>query len=595
MQEVTLVRMFRNRVERYGDRVCLRHKAAGQWREISWNDFRERVDAFALGLISLGFEPGECVSVLSTTRPEWVIADLGILSARGRTVGIYPSNPPKDVEYLLSHSEAAFVVVENPDQLEKVLSVRERLPALRKIIVMEGLPDRADEDLIDFEAFLDHGRSQADALRDEFEARPAAARPEEIATCIYTSGTTGPPKGALITHANILFNVEATKERVPLSAGDEYISYLPLAHLLERFIFYATIFHGVTINYAESFERLGANLLEVRPTAIIGVPRVFEKIFDRVVGAAEAAGPVKRWLFRWSVSVGKTYAALKVEKQPIPAGLRLRHALADRLVFSKLREKIGGRVKWLGSGGAPLSRSIAEFFHAAGLPIFEAYGLTESSAPAVCHAIDDYRFGTVGKPIPGVEVKTADDGEILIRGPNVFAGYFKDPEATALAIKDGWLYSGDVGVFDADGFLKITDRKKDLIITAGGKNIAPQNIENLMKSSKYISQFMAYGDKKPYCVALVTLNMEEVRPWAEARGLLSGDEAEFARRPEVRELIQGVIDEKNRELVSVETIKKFQILDHDFSEDTGELTPTMKVKRKFTSNKYIDIIEEMYK
>ena len=594
MQEETLVRMFRDRVKRYGDRVCLRHKAEGAWRDISWKEFGERVDAFAMGLISLELEPGQCVSVLSTTRPEWAVADLGILSARGRTVGIYPSNPPKDVEYLLSHSEAAVVVVENPDQLEKVLSVRERLPALRKIVVIEGLADTSEEDLFSLDAFLELGRSRAEKLRDELEARVAAARPDEIATCIYTSGTTGPPKGALITHGNVLFNIEATKDRVPLADGDEYISFLPLAHLLERFIFYATLFHGVTINYAESFERLGANLLEIRPTALIGVPRVYEKIYDRVVGAAEAAGALKGALFRWAVSVGRKYAVLTTEKQPVPAGLRMRRALADRLVFSKMRERVGGRIKWLGSGGAPLSRSIAEFFHAAGLPIFEAYGLTESSAPATCHAMDDYRFGTVGKPIPGVDVKIADDGEILIRGPNVFAGYFKEPEATAEAIRDGWLYSGDVGVFDADGFLKITDRKKDLIITAGGKNIAPQNIENLMKISKYISHIMVYGDRKPYCVALVTLNLEEVRPWAETRGIPSTDEAELARHPEVRKLIQGVIDEKNRELVSVETVKKFRILESDFSEETGEITPTMKVKRKFTSNKYMDIIEKMY-
>lgn len=595
MEERNIAEMFFNRVRKYADETILRYKKCGRWIDITWNEFAREVRNFANGLLHLGIEKGDRISILSWNRPEWVIADLGILSTGAVPVSIYASNLAKEVGYIVNHSESKIIIVEDEEQLKKVLEIRDELPTLQKIVMIEKEREYEDKTILSLKEIQQYGVEFFQKNPSVLDERISSISEEDICMIIYTSGTTGPPKGVLLTNKNLLFICSSISKKIPVNRDDSTLSFLPLAHALERVVFYLSIYFSGVINFAENINTVGENILEVKPTIVIGVPRFFEKIYNAVITNVETRSPLIKKIFNWSLNTGKAYSKLKIEKKNIPFLLSLKYKIADKLVFRKIKERVGGRIKFFGCGGAPLSKEIIEFFYAVGLPVLEAYGLTETTAPSTISTPEEVKIGYVGKPLNGVEIKIAEDGEILIRGPNVFKGYFKNEEATKEAIVDGWFHTGDIGEIDKDGFLKITDRKKDLIITAGGKNIAPQNIENYLKTNRYISEVMVYGDRKPYLVALITLNEKEITEYALKNGIEYKDFAELVEKDEIKRFVQEIIEEKNKGLARFETIKKFRILPYEFSQQKGEITPTMKMKRKFIAEKYRDILEEMYK
>ncbi len=595
MEYNNLADMFWSQVERYGGRTALKHKVNETWTPVSWIEWADMVRKVASGLTELGLEKGDRVSILSNNRVEWVTTDLGTLCAGGVTVGIYASNLPKEVAYVAEHAEAPFIFVEDREQLEKVLEVRSELPRLKKIIVYDMPADFEDSGVMSMDELMNLGADKMKAGKSRMEDVRRNVSREDMALLIYTSGTTGPPKGAMLSHDNILWTADTGIKALSIGEDDETLSFLPLAHLLEHFLFFGTIMLGATINFAESIDRIAQNMQEVRPTVMVGVPRVYEKIYARLRNMADRKGKFGAAVFNIARNAAIEYARKESRGQPIGAGLAIRRKIGDVMVFRKLKNIVGGNIRFFGSGGAPLSPEIAEFFYGAGLPIIEAWGMTETTAPVTITRPDMIRPGAVGSPLPGGEVKIADDGEILVKGPNVFMGYFKNPEATQEALKDGWMYTGDVGYFDDEGMLHITDRKKDLIITAGGKNIAPQNIENMVKTDPIFSQIVLIGDRRPYCSALITLNEEEVRRVAGEKGLdEEADYEQLVNKQEIIEEVDKALAEKNKHLARYEQIKKYRVIPYDFSQETGELTPTMKVKRKVVNEKFRDTIEQMY-
>jgi long-chain acyl-CoA synthetase len=591
LEHTTIADMFRSRVSQSGDRVALRYKAEGVWRTISWNEWAARSKKVALGLIALGVEPGDRVAILSSTRPEWAISDIAILLAGATTVPIYPSNLADQCEYILNNSETKVLFVEDAAQLAKIEKVRANLKSLRKIVLFSGEPPAADHLLfISLEALIALG--EKNAAEGELGRRTEAIKSDTAATFVYTSGTTGPPKGVVLSHDNFCFECSAIGQLVRITEDDEQLLFLPLAHIFAKILYIAAIQTGSTIAFAESIEKVVQNLGEIRPTFVGSVPRIYEKVYAKVTSGAQQAGGLKLKIFNWAIKVGRASSA---ERQKGRSGASLRYRIAQKLVFSKLKALFGGRLRFFVSGGAPLSKEIAEFFHAADILILEGYGLTETTAATHVNLPGKYKFGTVGPALPGVETQIAPDGEILLRGRNVMKGYYKLPDDSREAIDaQGWFHTGDIGEVDAEGFLRITDRKKDIIVTAGGKNIAPQNIENLLKTDPLISQAMVYGDKKPYCVALVTLNEESLKKWAQDHGVRNGQYSEMTQLPEVKSEVDKVIARMNQKLASYESIKKFAILPHDFTQETGELTPTLKIKRKFATQKFWKTIAEMY-
>jgi len=596
MQYNNLADMFWSQAKRYGDRTALKHKVNGTWTPVSWNEWADLVKKTASGLAALGLEKGDRVGILSQNRVEWVTADLATICAGGVTVGIYASNLPKEVAYVAGHAESPFIFVENREQLEKVLEVRSELPRLKKIIVYDMPSDFENPDVMSMDELMNRGADKMEEGETRMEDVRRNVSRDEMALLIYTSGTTGPPKGAMLSHHNILWTADMGIKALNIGEDDETLSFLPLAHLLEHFLFFGTIMLGATINFAESIDKVAQNMREVRPTVVVGVPRVYEKIYARLQNMADEKGKLASALFKLAKDSAIEYARKKSRGRPVGPGLGIRHKIGDIMVFRKLRGIVGGNIRFFGSGGAPLSAEIAEFFYGAGLPIIEAWGMTETTAPVTVTRPDKIRPGAVGSPLPGDEVRIADDGEILVKGPNVFMGYFKNPEATREALKDGWMHTGDVGYFDEEGILHITDRKKDLIITAGGKNIAPQNIENMIKTDPIFSQIVLIGDRRPYCVALFTLNEEEVRRLAGDKGLDPNmDYVQLVKKPEIIREVDKALAEKNKLLARYEQIKKYRIIPYDFSQETGELTPTMKVKRKVVNEKFKDLIEEMYR
>jgi long-chain acyl-CoA synthetase len=574
----TALDVFAERVAASGDRVALRRKAEGTWRTTSWKEVDERARLIAAGLIDLGVRPGDRVVILGTTRPEWVECDLGILMTGGVTVPIYPSNTPDQCQYIVDDCGAAVIIVEDDGQ-------RAKLGGRGKVVQWEKGPPNSGVRTLDAlceagKLWLDRNPGKLDGIADE-------VLPDQAATFIYTSGTTGPPKGVVLTHANLEFECAGVKDLLGLTPEDEQMLFLPLAHVFAKVLVWASISIGASIAFAESTEKLVANMQEVKPTFMGAVPRVYEKAYGKIQANLEAKRKkfFGRKIIDWAMKKGRAR----------PPGCKS-IGLADKLVFKKVQATFGGRMRFFISGGAPLSREIAEFFHTAGLLVLEGYGLTETTAATHVNRPDDYRFGTVGPAIPGVDVKIAGDGEILVRGGNIMKEYYGKPEATAEAIgADGWFHTGDIGVIDDDGKLRITDRKKDLIITAGGKNVAPQNLENDFKARcQFVSQVMVYGDQRKYLSALITLAEENVRPWAQQHGLDGKSMAELAAAPEVIALIQKALDDLNAALPSYETIKKFTILPRDFDQESGEMTPTLKVKRKFVTEKYRELLDRMY-
>jgi len=573
--------------------VALRVKRDGVWTGLSFADLLSQVHAFSVGLRELGVRAGDRLAILSENRPEWAITDFACLAARCADVPVYPTLPAHQIEYILRDSGAVAVCCSSAAQLGKILDIRGSLPALKNVIVFDA--EAVTGGALTFESVVARGR---DALGKypSWRADALAVKPDDLATLIYTSGTTGDPKGVMLTHGNITSDVMAGLAVLDLRQSDECLSFLPLSHIFERMAgHYCMTQMGAIINYATSIESVPVEMGELRPTVVCSVPRLYEKIYARVLENAMAGSPLKQKIFLWAKRIGEAWAELDIEGKPVPASLSVKYAVAHKLVFSKLVARVGGRLRFFVSGGAPLSADIARFFYAAGLPIMEGYGLTETSPVITVNGFGRSRFGTVGKVVPGVEVKIAPDGEILTRGPNVMKGYYNKPEATAEVLSaDGWFSTGDIGEIDADGFLKITDRKKDIIVTAGGKNIAPQPIENLVKTNPMVLNAVMIGDKRKFPILLVVPNMEAVRKWAEAEGMTGRTDQAMLSDIVVHNKLTGEIKKTLRELAQYEMPKKFLILDRDFSIESGELTPTLKVKRRVVEKIHKERIEELY-
>jgi long-chain acyl-CoA synthetase len=557
---------------------------AGGWREVSWLDADELVRAYANGLLARGIGKGDAFAILAQNSLDWALVDFALAQIGAVGIPIYANSSSRDVAYLLGHSEAVGVVCEDAEQLAKVEESEEELPRLEHVLTYHDLAGLAAHG-------IDFARTQPTALDEAW----SAIAEDDLYTIIYTSGTTGPPKGCMIRHRNYYSMTSVVDEMEDhYKSDDSMLLYLPLAHNFGRLMLLSGAYVGFPIAFLADPLRVADAMLQVRPSVLPSVPRVYEKVYAAVQGRFDEATGVKRRLVDWALPVGYEVSRLQAQGQPIPRRLARRHKIADRLVFSKVRERLGGRLRVPISGGAPLAKEIAEFFDAIGLRILEGYGLTECTTAASTNRPNRYRFGTVGPALPGFEVKTDDDGEILIRSETVFAGYFKDPEATAAVLSpDGWLRTGDIGTIDEDGFISITDRKKDILVTAGGKNVAPQNIENDLKTSRFVSQALVIGDRRPYVAALITLDEPEIRKWAAEQGL-DGDLTLLAQDERVRALVQGVVDDANRERSRFEQVKRFVILPRDFTMEHGEVTPTLKLRRRAVTEHFESEIEQLY-
>ena len=594
----TLARMFWDRVEKSADRPAQSFKQGAGWKTITWREVGDVVREVALGLIALGRQKGERIALLSASRAEWVQADFAVFSAGCVNVPVYPSYPPDLIAYVVNDSEAKTLIVEDPAQLAKALEARDRMRGLEQIVVIAGYDaPQPPKMVMTWEMLRRLGRDKEGAHKSTLAERVGTTQPGDLATIVYTSGTTGPPKGVMQTHANHVAAVNASMQATPVEDGWVHLLFLPLAHSFARLESFLGVAHGLTTAFAENLDKVGDNLKETRPHFICSVPRVFEKVYAKILAGVEAGSPVKKKIFHWAVAVGRDVSRHQQRGQPVPGGLEWKRKIAHKLVFSKLHAALGGRLVWAVSGGAPLARDIAEFFHAAGILLLEGYGLTETCPALTFNRPARYKFGSVGQALPGVELRIAADGEILAKGPNIATrGYFKQPDATKEVFEaDGWFHTGDIGRIDEDGFVFITDRKKDLIVTAGGMNIAPQNVENLLKADPFISQVMVYGDRRPYPVALITVSPEELGKFAREQGLLTTDPTVLVKHPKLLERVGRTVEEKNSQLQSYAKIKKFAVLPGDFTLDGGELTPTLKVKRKVVSQKYMDVIEELYR
>ncbi|HEY0970977.1 MAG TPA: long-chain fatty acid--CoA ligase [Gemmatimonadales bacterium] len=588
----TLNRLFFDAIEKYGRPDALQYKVQGEFRPISHRTVGERVRRIALGLRELGMQPGDRIALLSENRPEWALVDFGCLTGGFTDVPIYPTLPAEQIPFQLVNSGSRVVFVSTAEQAAKIAQVRAKAPNVEHVIAFdEGAT--ADMTLAELEARGAAAESPDRIARYREEA--LAVRPDDLATIIYTSGTTGDPKGVMLTHDNFHSNVAAACEAVPFAGDDTCLSFLPLSHVLERMAGHYLMWRtGTSIAYAESIDTVPIDMQIVRPSLVISVPRLYEKIYARVLENALAGGAVKKRIFFWARGVADKWADEVLAGRTPGGALAFKYRLAQKLVFSKLRERTGGRLRYFVSGGAPLAPEINKFFYAAGLVILEGYGLTETSPVIAVNTPEAFRIGTVGRPIDGVEVRIAADGEILTRGPNVMSGYYQRPDATAETIDaDGWLHTGDIGVLE-DGFLRITDRKKDIIVTAGGKNIAPQPIENQVKTNKYVSQAVMIGDKRKYPVMLVVPNFEQLEKWAKIRNLLWTDRAQLLTMPTVQAKMNKEVFGQLEGLASYETPKKIALLEHDFSIERGELTPTLKVKRRVVDRQYAELIDGLY-
>ncbi len=594
MKERTLNRMFLNRIEEGGDSVRYLVPRDGTWEPMTYREVGSAVREMANGMMALGLSRGDKVAILSSTRAEWCLADIAIIAGGFITVPIYPSNLPDQVEYILAHSQARIVFAEDEIQWNKIAGAWKNLPELSTVILFSGSPE-GKERTIDLPALRSMGIAHASADPAALSRRTEEIRPEDDLTLIYTSGTTGPPKGVVTRHSNYAFIVTSSLQACTVMRGETFLQFLPLAHSLGRLEHFLTFDAMAVSAFARDIQTVGEDLALVRPEIMVSVPRLYEKFYARVLAKVEEDGGLKKAIFEWAIRVGRRVSRCRQRKETVGGLLAFQAAVAEKLVFRKIRDRMGGRFRFAISGGAPLSAEIAEFLHALGVLILEGYGLTENSTVTAVNRYEDYKFGTVGTALPGTEIRIAPDGEILVRGPHVFKEYFRDPEATREAIDaEGWLHTGDIGELDAEGFLRITDRKKDIIVTSGGKNIAPQNVENLLKNDRFISQAFVYGDRRKYLTALLTLSPEEIVKWAEQSGIPERDPALLAADPRVEAMIRGRVDEINRQLASFEQVKKFVLLGTDFSQETGELTPTLKVKRKVVLKKYGNLLDSLY-
>jgi len=573
----------------------MKYKAEGQFREVSYDQFREETESFALGLATLGVKRGDKISIISENRPEWVYSDMAALCLGAVDVPLYPSLTADTIEFILNNSESIAIIASNKFQLNKILKVRDKLRSLKYIIILnekdfiQGVPN-----LYTFREVQDRGfvfrKENPFFLKENIKQ----CVEDELCSIIYTSGTTGEPKGVMLTHRNIVSNVLAASESIPFSSEDVFLSFLPLCHIFERMAGYYTAFSsGAMVCYAESIESVAQNMVECKPTILTAVPRLFERMYSKIKKNVESQPEKKQKIFNWAIEIGTQYTEAK-KADRLSLALNIKHKLADKLVFKKLKDRTGGRLRFFVSGGAALPRELGEFFEAIGLVILEGYGLTESSPVIAVNRLDDYKFGTVGKVFPGVEVKIASDGEILARGPNIMQGYYKNRKETEATIKDGWLHTGDIGVFDAEGFLMITDRKKHLFKTSTGKYIAPTPIENMFLASKYIDQFVLIGDRRMFLSALIVPDFEAIKEYADSHKIPYETLEDLTRNKEIYDLIENDLDKFQKKLANYERVRKFTLLDHQFTLETGEITPSLKIKRKIIEERYGNLIEEMY-
>jgi long-chain acyl-CoA synthetase len=595
----TIPAMFLDAVRVRGDAVALRQKDMGIWQAVTWRELGDIAREVALGLSSLGFAPGEVASILSSTNREWMFADLGVLCAGGVANGIYPTDSAAQCEYLLSDSGSVYAFVEDEEQLDKILEVRDRLPGLRRIVVfdMEGLRRFDDPQVMSLEALRELGRARLASHPGEFEQRAASRAPEELAILVYTSGTTGKPKGAMISHHNLVFITRLYQRAIPQCEADERVCFLPLCHIAERVGGeYFSIHAGAVLNFVENPDTVPENVREISPTVMTAVPRVWEKFYSGVTIAIRDATRLQQLAYGWALGLGLQVAERFVARRPVPAGLRLRYRLARWIALDNVRRMIGlHRARMAVTGAAPISPDLVKWYLALGVPMVEGWGMTESAGAVTFNPPAAIRPGTIGTAGPGVEVAVSAEGELLVRGESVFMGYLNLPEKTAETLREGWLHTGDVGSVDAEGYFRITDRMKDIIITAGGKNVTPSEFENQLKFSPYITDAVVIGDRRAYLTALVMIDQENVEQYAQEHDIPFSNYASLCRAPEIVALIGAEVEKVNRQFARVEQVKTFRLIDQRLTAEDEELTPTMKLKRAFVQRKYAELIESMYR
>jgi long-chain acyl-CoA synthetase len=596
----TIPEMFKYMTLEYGkgkDRAVLKVKRGGKYVDITYDEIFEQTELFALGLATLGVKKDDKVAMISENRPEWAYTDLAILGLGAIDVPLYPISTADTVRFILDNSESVGVVVSNKFHLNKVMKVRDNLSKLKFIVVMNDVDlSEYGENVYTFKQVQDLGRKFKEEEPEYFIHALDRANENDLCTLIYTSGTTGEPKGVMLTHKNILSNVHAVHQVLHVDDKDTFLSFLPLCHVFERMAgYYFPFSAGTTIAYAEGIEKIASNLLEIKPTVMTAVPRLFERMYSKIIRKMEKEPPKKRKIFDWSINVSKEYHRLKREGRPVPLTLKLKYNTAKKLVLDKLYAITGGNLRFFVSGGAALPRELGEFFEAAGMLIIEGYGLTETSPVLTCNRENDYKFGSPGKVIPGVELKIASDGEILAAGPNIMQGYYKNKKETEAVMKDGWFHTGDIGVFDAEGFLIITDRKKNLFKTTGGKYVAPTPIENMFLASKYIEQFVLIGDRRMYITALIVPDFEALKEYADAHRIPYKDPKELVKLKQIEDMLNKELAQFQKNLANFERVRKFTLLDKPFSVEDGELTPKLSVRRKVIEERYRDLIDEMYK
>ncbi len=586
--------MFFRQASVLADQPLFLVKRSGVYTPMTWRAAAEQIQALSLFLIGRQVQPSDRVLILSENRPEWGVTDLATQSVGAWTVPIYPTLTAQDVRAIARDCQPVICLASNAEQLRKLLDVAQDVSSIRAVVCVD--PAEVTHRLImRWSQALEEGRALRQRFGQTLDQRRAQLTPDDTATLIYTSGTTGEPKGVMLSHRNFLSNVEACLQVIPVTHTDVHLSFLPLSHVFERMAgWYLMLTAGARVAYAENMDTIPQNMAEVHPTVMLGVPRFFEKLHARIREGLRQASPVKRRLAGWAFGVGRAVAACRGAGRPVPILLAVQHVLADRLVFHKLKARLGGRLRFFVSGGAPLSKDIGEFFYSAGVTIIEGYGLTETSPVIAVNRLSAPRFGSVGQPVPDVQVRVADDGEVLVRGSLVMQGYYNKPEATASVIVDGWFHTGDIGQLDREGYLTITDRKKDLIKTAGGKFVAPQKLENLFIMDPYISQAFVYGERQPYCIALIVPNAEQLRRFAKERGLTGTTLAELVQQRAVQEFYWERVQSRQQSLAPFEQVKKIAVLDQEFSQAAGELTPTLKTKRSAIAQRYAGILQSLY-
>ncbi len=594
----TIPRVFKRIVQKYGSRVAMRYKDYGLWHDITWNEYYSQVRNLGSALISMGIKKGDCISIIGDNSPEWVYADMAGMCIGGTVAGVYATNAWQQVKYVVSNSESKIFFVENEEQLDKWLRFRDEVPGLEKVVVWDtkGLRQFKDPMVISFEEFLEIGEKKFKEDPGLFETHAAKVRRDDLALLIYTSGTTGPPKGAMLDHENLVWMGRAILKINPMDEKDEVLSFLPLCHIFEQL--FTVICHlsaGHVVNFIESPETVADNMIEVSPTVGYAVPRIWEKYYSAVKIRMSDATWFKRVFFNVALKTGGKRAALTMNFKQVPIFLEIAYRFFYFCIFRKLKERLGFDRIWVAySGAAPIAPDVLHFFQSIGINLIEAYGQTEGTGVSTMPKIGRVKFGTVGQEIPGSEIRIAEDGEILLKSPAVFKGYYNNAEATAETIKDGWLYSGDIGEIDRDGFLRIIDRKKDILITAGGKNITPQLIENKLKASIYINDAVVIGDKRKYLTCLIMIDEDNVVKYAQDHKIQFSTYRDLTMSPEIIKLIQEEVDSVNSSLARVENIRKFTILPKKLYEEDGEVTPTMKVKRKYVNEAFSSLIESMY-